>query len=65
MCAEADWTQCHRRIIADHLIAAGQEIRHIRGPGEILPGCLDPAAERRADGSLIYPPQQEELPLFG
>ena len=64
MCAEADWRHCHRRIIADHLLAGGHEVRHIRGPELIEPASLDPAAERRADGSLIYPPRQEELPLF-
>lgn len=65
MCAEADWQHCHRRIIADYLLAADHEVRHIRGPGDIEPARLDPAAERRADGSLVYPPAQDELPLFG
>ena len=65
MCAEADWTHCHRRIIADYLLATGQAVRHIRGPGDIEPARLDPAAERREDGTLIYPPRQDELPLFG
>lgn len=31
MCAEAVWWRCHRRIIADHLIAAGYPVRHIVG----------------------------------
>lgn len=31
MCSEAVWWRCHRRIIADHLIAHGDEVRHIMG----------------------------------
>ena len=33
MCAEAVWWRCHRRIIADYLIAAGEVVLHILGPG--------------------------------
>src|SRR5215468_8972016 len=29
MCAEAVWWRCHRRIIADYLIAAGEAVFHI------------------------------------
>ena len=29
MCAEAKWWQCHRQLIADALVARGQEVRHI------------------------------------
>ena len=29
MCAEAVWWRCHRRIIADYLIAAGEPVVHI------------------------------------
>ena len=31
MCSEAVWWRCHRRIIADHLIAHGDEVGHIMG----------------------------------
>ena len=31
MCAEAVWWRCHRRIIADYLIAAGETVFHILG----------------------------------
>jgi uncharacterized protein (DUF488 family) len=31
MCAEALWWQCHRRLIADALVVAGWEVRHIVG----------------------------------
>src|SRR5262245_3810835 len=32
MCAEAVWWRCHRRIITDHLLAAGEAVKHILGP---------------------------------
>src|SRR4051812_32472338 len=34
MCAEAVWWRCHRRIIADYLVAAGETVFHILGPGK-------------------------------
>jgi uncharacterized protein (DUF488 family) len=35
MCAEAVWWRCHRRIIADYLIAAGETVFHILGGNHI------------------------------
>jgi uncharacterized protein (DUF488 family) len=55
MCAEAVWWRCHRRIIADYLIAAGESVFHILGAGKIEPAKLTPAARRTAGGVLIYP----------
>lgn len=55
MCAEAVWWRCHRRIIADYLIAAGEEVFHILGPGHIEPAHLTPAAQVGQDGMLTYP----------
>jgi uncharacterized protein (DUF488 family) len=55
MCAEAVWWRCHRRIIADYLIAASLEVFHIMGKGRIVAAQMTPAARRRADGSLSYP----------
>ncbi|HEY8290492.1 MAG TPA: DUF488 domain-containing protein [Acetobacteraceae bacterium] len=57
MCAEAVWWRCHRRIIADYLIAAGEPVLHILGPGHIEPATMTPAARRRPDGGLVYPPE--------
>ena len=54
MCAEAVWWRCHRRIIADYLLAAGFEVVHILGPGKLTPAALTPGA-RRTGGSLVYP----------
>jgi uncharacterized protein (DUF488 family) len=55
MCAEAVWWRCHRRIIADYLICAGETVFHILGAGKIESAKLTPAARSTADGTLIYP----------
>jgi uncharacterized protein (DUF488 family) len=54
MCAEALWWRCHRRIIADYLLAEGIAVAHIMGPGRIDPATLTPGARRAADGTLVY-----------
>jgi uncharacterized protein (DUF488 family) len=55
MCAESLWWKCHRRIIADYLIAAGEDVRHILSPGHIEPARLTAAARVHPDGQLTYP----------
>jgi uncharacterized protein (DUF488 family) len=55
MCAEAVWWRCHRRIIADYLIAAGEDVFHILGPGHIERADQASAARMGPDGSLTYP----------
>jgi uncharacterized protein (DUF488 family) len=55
MCAEAVWWRCHRRIIGDYLIAAGEEVVHILSAGHIERALLTPAARVRSDGTLAYP----------
>jgi uncharacterized protein (DUF488 family) len=55
MCAETLWWRCHRRIIADYLIAAGETVFHILGPGHIDPASITDAARRQPDGTLTYP----------
>lgn len=44
MCAEAVWWRCHRRIIADYLLAARYPVFHIMGEGKIDPARLTEAA---------------------
>jgi uncharacterized protein (DUF488 family) len=58
MCAEAVWWRCHRRIIADYLLAHGVPVRHIMGEGKIEPASLTPGAASRPDGSILYPAAQ-------
>jgi uncharacterized protein (DUF488 family) len=55
MCAETLWWRCHRRIIADYLLAAGDSVFHILRAGQVEPARMTAAAKRRPDGALIYP----------
>ncbi len=55
MCAEAVWWRCHRRIIADYLIAAGETVFHILPPDRIEPASLTPAAKLGLDTAITYP----------
>jgi uncharacterized protein (DUF488 family) len=55
MCAEALWWRCHRRIIADYLIAAGETVFHILGPGDIVPAQATLAVRPGPTGTLTYP----------
>jgi len=55
MCAEALWWRCHRRIITDYLIAAGETVFHLLGKDRIEPARMTAAVEPRPDGSVTYP----------
>ena len=54
MCSEAVWWRCHRRIIADHLIARGEHVRHLMGAGKVDPARLSEGAQILG-GRLVYP----------
>ena len=54
MCAEAVWWRCHRRIIADYLLARGRAVLHLLGADRIDPARLTPGAEIE-DGKVLYP----------
>jgi uncharacterized protein (DUF488 family) len=62
MCAEAPWWRCHRRLIADRLTALGWTVCHITGDGDAVEHELPPFAVAGPDGTVTYPPAQEELP---
>ena len=55
MCAEAVWWKCHRRIITDYLIAGGETVFHILGPGKVEPAHITAAAHTAPDERLTYP----------
>ena len=61
MCAEAVWWRCHRRIIADYLVAAGEPVVHILSHGHLDPASMTPAAQKQADGTLVYPPEKRSV----
>jgi uncharacterized protein (DUF488 family) len=55
MCAEAVWWRCHRRIIADYLLAAGEQVKHILGKSHVDVASLTPGAIVRNDRTVVYP----------
>jgi len=55
MCAETLWWRCHRRIIADYLIEAGEEVFHILGPHKIELAQMTKEAKPGSAGTLTYP----------
>ena len=55
MCSEAVWWRCHRRIVADYLIARGETVLHIMGEGRLEPARLTPGAVVQPDGRVLYP----------
>lgn len=63
MCAEAVWWRCHRRLIADALVARGWRVEHLGIDGRPADHELTEFAVVGPDGSLSYPPAQAELPL--
>ncbi len=63
MCAEALWWRCHRRIITDYLLAAGETVIHIMGEGKLEPAQLTEAAVIGRNGVITYPSAQGHLLL--
>ena len=55
MCAEAVWWRCHRRIIADYLLADGIPVVHIMGHDKFDPAKVTPGARALPGGALVYP----------
>ena len=55
MCSEAVWWRCHRRIVADYLIANGASVFHIMTEGRVEPACLTPGAAIQPGGTIVYP----------
>src|SRR5215217_1455112 len=57
MCAEALWWRCHRRLVADRLVLAGDEVCHIGPDGRPTVHRLTPFAAV-SEGRLVYPPPE-------
>ncbi len=54
MCSEAVWWRCHRRIIADYLIARGREVLHLMTPARATPARLTTGAVIEG-AHVLYP----------
>jgi uncharacterized protein (DUF488 family) len=60
MCAEGDWRRCHRRLIADALLARGWSVEHLLRDGRRERHELPPFAV--VDGPFVsYPEAQQSL----
>lgn len=59
MCSEAVWWRCHRRIVADYLMARGRTVYHIMGKGKLDLARLTPSAAIQPDGTIFYAAIQE------
>ncbi len=61
MCAEAVWWRYHWRIIADYLLADGDTVFHILGPGKVKQASLNLAAIMEPNWTLVYPALEDRL----
>ncbi len=61
MCAEAQWTRCHRRLISDALVVRGWSVLHIDSRGATKPHSLTPFAVVRDGDHIDDPPEQQFL----
>jgi uncharacterized protein (DUF488 family) len=57
MCAEVLWWRCHRRIIADYLLAGGAAVFHILGPRSVNPASPTPGVAEVAQGLIYQDPE--------
>jgi uncharacterized protein (DUF488 family) len=62
MCAELLWWRCHRRLVADALVARGWRVEHLGADGGPAVHSLTDFAVIGPDGVLTYPPAQMTLP---
>lgn len=53
MCAEAQWSSCHRRLVSDRLATLGWDVVHLLSPGKSEPHRVWDVA-RLVDGRLVY-----------
>ena len=61
MCAEAVPWRCHRSLISDALVIRGTVVRHVMGPGSVIPHRLTPFAVPR-NGRPTYPASGQGAP---
>jgi uncharacterized protein (DUF488 family) len=61
LCAETLWWRCHRRIITDYLLNAGETVFHILGPRQTEQAIMTPAARPATSATLVYPAATPDL----
>lgn len=64
MCAESVWWRCHRRMIADALLARGWHVRHLLETGRAEPHPLHPNARLEGRRVVYDVDSPEQDPLF-
>jgi uncharacterized protein (DUF488 family) len=62
MCAEGDWTRCHRRLLADALTVRGWRVEHVMPDGSLVEHELTDFAVVE-EGRITYPARQTSLGL--
>ncbi|SAL70008.1 PF04343 family protein [Caballeronia arvi] len=55
MCSEAVWWRCHRRIVADYLLARGETVFHLMGDDRIEEAHLTQGASVLSPDAVHYP----------
>lgn len=55
MCSEGLWWRCHRRLVADRLLAGGWDVLHIGPDGRTTSHELPEFAAVMPDGRVVYP----------
>jgi uncharacterized protein (DUF488 family) len=55
MCSEAVWWRCHRRLVADQLVIARDEVWHVTSQRKAAAHQLTPFAVVGDDGQITYP----------
>ena len=64
MCSEALWWRCHRRLIADRLVVAGDSVCHIGSDRRVSAHELTPFATVGRDGQITYPATDAKPPTI-
>jgi uncharacterized protein (DUF488 family) len=54
MCSETLWWHCHRRLVADRLLVAGDTVGHISSGGRVSEHELTTFATVELDGQITY-----------
>jgi uncharacterized protein (DUF488 family) len=64
MCSEALWWRCHRRLVADRLVVAGDTVCHIGSDGRVSAHELTSFALVGHDGRITYPAIEAKPPTI-